>query len=307
MPASLPLYFEANRGQVDSPAQFVARGRDSQFLISPDAAQFVLRKTTASGAFTARAVRMQFVGAEGRAQISGAEELAGKINYLIGNDAAGWQTGVATFARVRVADVYPGVNLIYYGNQRQLEYDFTIAPGADPGVIAIRFDGADKISISPAGELVLNLGDSEIRQPEAGHLSNWSAAHDKEISGGYKILDAHTVAFAVGDYDHSLPLVIDPILSYSTYFGGSADDAAYRWRWTRTVLFMSRARRFRAKLATVGAFQTNYAGGTYAGDAFVAKFSNNGTNVALVYCTYLGGSQMISPMALPWTTRATSF
>ena len=99
------------------------------------------------------------------------------------------------------AEIYPGVNLTYYGNQRQLEYDFTVAPGANPGVIAIRFDGADNISINPAGEMVLNLGDREIRQPKPV-IYQTTGGSRKEISGGYKILDAHTVAFAVNDYDH---------------------------------------------------------------------------------------------------------
>jgi len=164
-------------------------------------------------------------GAGGAAAIRGRKQpranfrrggIVRQINYLIGNEPARWQTGVATFARVRVGRLYPGVNLIYYGNQRQLEYDFTVAPGADPSVIAIRFDGADEISVSPAGELVLNLGDGEIRQPKPVIYQIANGAR-KEISGGYKILDTRTVAFAIGDYDPSLPLVIDPILSYSTY------------------------------------------------------------------------------------------
>jgi hypothetical protein len=126
--------------------------------------------------------------------------LSGKINYLVGNNPAQWQTGVTTFARVRVGGLYPGVNLIYYGNQRQLEYDLTVAPNADPGVIAIHFDGADKISVNAAGELVLNLGDGEIRQPKPV-IYQMAGGEREEISGGYKILDAHTVAFAIGDYD----------------------------------------------------------------------------------------------------------
>ena len=287
MPGALPLYFEANRGQADSPAQFIARGRDSQFLISPDAAQFVLHKTTAPGVFSARSVRMQFVDANSRAYISGAEELPGKINYIIGNEPAGWQTGVPTFARVRVADIYSGVNLTYYGNQRQLEYDFTVAPGVNPGVIAIHFDGADAISISPAGELVLNLGESEIRQPKPFIYQTADGAR-QEINGGYILLDEHTVAFAMGNYDRSLPLVIDPILSYSTYFGGTAADTAWKIALDTNGFVYVAGNSLSSKLAKVGTFQTNYAGGAYLGDAFVAKFSNDGSN--LVYCTYLGGS-----------------
>lgn len=288
MPAGMPLYFEANQGQVDSPAQFIALGRDSQFLISPDTAQFVLRKMTAPRTFSARAVRMQFVGANSRAQIFGAEELSGKINYLIGNEPARWQTGVATFARVRIGQLYPGVNLTYYGNQRQFEYDFTVTPDADPSIIAISFDGTDKISVNPAGELVLNLGDSEIRQPKPVIYQIANGAR-QEISGGYKMLDVHTVAFALGNYDHSLPLVIDPILSYSTYFGATAATTAWKVAVDTNGFVYVAGETLSTKLATVGAFQTNYAGGTYTGDAFVAKFGNIDTN--LVYCTYLGGSQ----------------
>ena len=289
MPAGLSLYFEANQGQVNFPAQFVARGRDSEFMISPGTAQFVLRKTTAPGTFSARTVRMEFVGANDRAQISGAEELSGKINYLIGNQPAHWQTGVTAFARVDVGQLYSGVNLTYYGNQRQLEYDF-----------AIRFDGADKVSISNAGELVLNLGDSEIRQPKPVIYQTANGAR-REISGGYRILDAHTAAFTVGDYDHSLPLVIDPVLSYSTYFGGSADDTAAAVAVDTNGFIYVVGETLSTKLATVGAFQTNFAGGSYNGDAFVAKFSNNGSN--LVYYTYLGGSQddLASGLALDKT------
>jgi len=293
MPASLPLYFEANQGQVDFPAQFIARGRDSEFLISPAEAQFILCKMTAPGSFSERTVRMQFTGANEGAQISGAEALSGKINYLIGNEPARWRTGVATFARVRVGQLYPGINLAYYGNQRQLEYDFTVAPEANPGVIAIHFDGADNISVNSAGELVLNLGGSEIRQPKPVIYQTANGAR-KEISGGYKILDACTAGFAIGDYDHGLPLVIDPILSYSTYFGGNADDIAWKVAVDTNgfiyVAGQTLSSQFAANmsLSTPGAFQTKFQGGSQAGDAFVAKFGNSGSN--LVYFTYLGGS-----------------
>ena len=162
VPANLPLYFEADQGQANVPAQFIARGHDYQFLISPAEAQIVLRKTAAESA----AVRMQFVGANAQAQIRGDAELPGKINYLTGNDPAQWRTGVAMFAKVRVGELYPGVNLVYYGNQQQLEYDFDIAPGANPQAIAMHFDGVDKISVNPQGELVLSLAGGEIRQPK---------------------------------------------------------------------------------------------------------------------------------------------
>jgi len=290
--SGMPLYFEANRGQADHSAQFIARGCNSQFLISPAGAQIVLRQEAAAPV----TMRMQFMGANPQAQIRGDAEQAGKINYLTGNDPARWHTGVPTFAQVRVEEVYPGIGLVYYGNQQQLEYDFAVAPGAEPGAIKMHFDGADKIAVNAQGELVLTLAGGEIHQPKPVIYQMANGARH-EISGGYRLLDAHTVAFAVGNYDQSLPLVIDPILSYSTYFGGNAGEIAWAVKvvnvGTNNFVYVA-GQTFSSKftnnvpLSTFGAYQTNYNGGTLAGDAFVAKFDSLGSN--LLYFTYLGGS-----------------
>jgi Beta-propeller repeat len=282
---NLPLYFEAAHGQDNGPAQFITRGRDAEFLISAAEARFVLQKSGAT-----RAVQMQFIGANPHAQISGDSELSGKINYLTGNDPARWRSGISTFAQVRVEQIYPGVNLIYYGNQQQLEYDFTVAPNTNPNAIAIHFDGAGKISVNAQGELVLNLGRDEIRQPKPLIYQTAGGARRK-IDGGYKILDAHTVAFAVGNYDRSLPLVIDPILSYSTYFGGNFGETAWAVAVStndNSVYIAGETFSTRFSQITTNAYQTNFMGGTLTGDAFVAKFGSSGTN--LIYMTYLGGN-----------------
>ncbi|MGO8836867.1 MAG: beta strand repeat-containing protein [Limisphaerales bacterium] len=290
LPANLPLYFEANQGQVNVPAPFIARGHDYQFLISPAEVQIALH----NAATVPAAVRMQFIGASAQAQVCGDAELSGKINYLTGNDPAQWRTGLATFARVRVGGLYPGVNLVYYGNQQQLEYDFAIAPGTDPSAIAIHFDGVDKISVNSQGELILSLAGGEIRQPRPVIYQTPEGAR-KEIEGGYRLVDAHTIAFAIGQYDHSQPLVIDPLLTFSTYFGGTAGDTAWAVAVdTNGFIYMAGqtlSQKFYTNgpdFSTLGAFQTNYAGGKLTGDAFVAKLNNAGTNI--IYLTYLGGS-----------------
>jgi hypothetical protein len=236
---------------------------------------------------------MQFAGASAQAQISGDTELNGKINHLTGNDPAQWHTGVAMFAKVRVSELYPGVNLVYYGNQQQLEYDFTIAPGAKPDAIAIRFDGVDTIAANAKGELVLTLGDAEIRQPKPVLYQMVGGARH-EINGGYRLVDARTVAFDVGPYDRTLPLVIDPILSHSTYFGGNSGDTAWAVAVDTNGFIYVAGQTFSSRitnnvpLARPGAYQTNFHGGTFTGDAFVAKFDNVAQN--LIYFTYLGGS-----------------
>ena len=288
MPANLPLYFEANQGQANIPAQFIARGRDYQFSVSPVEAHIALRQTGAQPA----AVRMQFVGANPQALIRGDAELPGKINYLTGSNPAQWRTGVPMFAQVRVGELYPGVNLVYYGNQQLLEYDFTVAPGANPQAIAMHFDGVDKISSSSQDELILSLAGGEVRQPKPVIYQMMGNVR-KEIKGGYRIVDAHTVAFAIGAYDNSQPLVIDPVLSYSTFFGGSAGETGYSVALdTNGNVYMtgqtlstqfSPSRPF-----TTNAFQKNFAGGSLTGDAFVFKL--NAASGQPAYITYLGGS-----------------
>jgi len=285
---NLPLYFEANPSQTKPPAQFLARGRDCQFLISPSESRLLLRKMdAASGEISLCAVQMQFINANAQAEIHGDAEQPGKINYLIGNDPAQWRTGVATFAQVRVEQLYSGIGLIYYGNQQQLEYDFTVAPHANPGQITIRFAGADKISVSSRGELVLTVGKDEIRQPKPLLYQTVNGARE-EISGGYKIVDAHTVAFDIGKYNHALPLVIDPILSYSTYFGGNVSDTAWAISLDTNGFIYVAGQTLSTQFSTSGAFQTNFQGGVALGDAFVAKFDNLAAYP--VYITYLGGN-----------------
>jgi hypothetical protein len=290
----MPLFFEA-----DSSSQFSAFGNNSALSISTAGSQIVLRKSAEETA----TVQMLLVGANPAAQILGDGEMSGKINYFVGAPAQ-WRSGVATFSKVRVAEIYPGINLVYYGNQKRLEYDFNIAPGANPDSIQICFDGADKISINSQGELVLKVGDGEIRQP-APVVYQMVADVRKEISGGYKIVNANTIAFAVGNYDHDLPLVIDPILSYSTYFGGTAGETAWAVAvGTNDGSIYITGQTFSQKAFTNGipvppfstngafsttdAFQTNFQGGKIDGDAFVAKFDSSGQN--LLYLTYLGGN-----------------
>ena len=291
--ANLPLYFEASSGQSDIPAQFMARGHDYQFLISPAEAKILLRNTDAGSAI----VRMQFIGANPQAQIRGDAELRGKINYLTGNDPAHWQTGVATFAKVQVGELYPGINLVYYGNQQQLEYDFTIAPGANPDAIAIHFTGTDRISINSRGDLVLKLANGEVRQPKPLIYQTTDGTR-KEIEGGYRLLNAHTAAFTLGNYDRTSPLVIDPELSYSTYFGGTSGETAWAvavntndgsiYVTGETLSQLLRTNGTSFAFPIPGAFQTSFQGGKLRGDAFVARFNSSGTN--LIYLTYLGGN-----------------
>jgi sugar lactone lactonase YvrE len=250
-------------------------------------------------------VRLKLVGANPEAQAVGLDPLPGKSNYFIGNDPKKWRTNVPNYARVKYQEIYPGIDLVYYGNQQQLEYDFVVAPGADPSVVTLEVgvegirpakgERGSPLQIAADGDLVIHLGGGEVRfhkpvvyQPVINH-GQWPADSGERtvVEGHYVLTASNQVRFALGPYDHTRLLVIDPALIYSTYLGGSSYDygsaiavdssgSAYVAGATASADFP----------VTVGARQTTYGGGMY--DAFVAKLNSTGS--ALAYSTYLGGS-----------------
>ena len=300
----MPLFFEANRGQTPGAATFVARGHNYQFLLFPGEAQIVLRKSDGKLGLTqgrgelppriaasTRALRMQILGGSSTASMSGENLMQGKMNYFIGNNPSQWRTRVPLYRRVQARNVYPKIDLSWYGNEQRLEYDFVVHPGASPQTIAIRFAGADKIRISPSGELVLQLGDEEIRQP-APTVYQFDGHARKTISGAYVLRSSNSIGFQIGEYNRELPLTIDPILSYSTYFGGNAGDAALSVKVSASdgsIYLAGETLSSSFPFSTpAGAFQPAFGGGAINGDAFVAKLDNTATE--LIYFTYVGGS-----------------
>lgn len=282
---NLPLWFEAG-----STGHFIAHGAKSAFTVTPTGTEFTLAKESHQ---TAQA-RLQLVGANPAARITGEAELSGKLNYFVGNNPSQWQANVPTFSKVQVENVYPGINVVYYGNQQKLEYDFNLDVGANPSAIALRFDGAENISLNSHGALIIQFKDGAVVQ-HAPLAYQTIQGHQQIVAADYKMLDAHTVTFALGDYDHRHPLVIDPVLTYSTYFGGNYGDTA----WAIAVSpvdgsiyvagqTLSTQVSNNIPLSTPNAFQTSFQGGNKSGDAFVAKFDYTGTN--LIYATYIGGN-----------------
>ena len=300
---ALPLCFEPSSLEAEAPSNFIARGPNYQFMVTAGQAQFIFSQPqTSTGSLSVRRearpvtgaairrVRLSFLGADPLATLSGSGELEGKANYLIGNRPDKWRTQVPLFSAVRVNGLYPGIALTYYGNQRQLEYDFSIAAKADASAIALRFDGVDKLSISTQGDLVLAVAGAELRQHKP---IIYQIVHGvrHEVQGGYLLLDARTVRFALGPYDHDWPLVIDPVFSYSTYFGGNAGDTglAVKVDSSGSVYLAGETLSTSFPPASSGTpFQSHLSGGTTTGDAFVAKLDSTGSK--LIYFTYLGGS-----------------
>jgi Beta-propeller repeat len=166
---------------------------------------------------------MKLVGANPNPQVEGVDPLPGKSNYFIGSDPQGWRTDIANYARVPYREVYPGVDLVYYGTPGQLEYDWVVAPGADPNVIRLAFEGVEELQVDAQGELVLQVGRIEIQQHKPV-VYQQIAGPRHTISGRYVIKGKYLASFQIGEYDLSQPLVIDPVLVYSTYLGGSGNQ-----------------------------------------------------------------------------------
>jgi uncharacterized repeat protein (TIGR01451 family) len=230
-PVSLPMFFEANQGQTDPRVKFLSRGHGYSLFLTADEAVLNLPVETRRAASPAASankasansvIRMRLAGANSAVRVSGAELLPGKSNYFIGNNPAKWHRGIAQYARVNYESVYPGIDLTYYGNQGQLEYDFRITPGADPNQIALTFDGAS--ARLDAGELVLSTGKGDVRF-RAPYIYQPDGDTKKSVTGSFRQLADNKIGFQIDSYDRSRELVIDPSLSYFTYLGGSGTES----------------------------------------------------------------------------------
>ena len=217
----LPLIFEPNVGQGNAAAKFLAHGPG--YGLSLDATGAVLgMQAQPPSRGRELVVRMKLVGANLGAGIAGTDLLPGKSNYLVGSDPHQWRTGISQFAGVRYGNIYPGIDLVFYGNQGHLEYDFRVAPGADPSRAELQFDGVGKLEIRN-GDLLFATGDREkgtpmlrMRRPE---IYQRNGDHRTPVEGRFVLRADHRVSFEVGSYDRGRELIIDPALDFSSYFG----------------------------------------------------------------------------------------
>ncbi|MBI3249008.1 MAG: hypothetical protein HYZ50_21100 [Deltaproteobacteria bacterium] len=370
--AHVPLHFEPNQGQTDEQVHFLSRARGYTLFLTSTEAVLALRQNSEARIQKSESqhptphtqppavLRMQFIGANLNPQIAGHEELPGQVNYFIGNNPDKWRTNIPTFAKVQYQDVYPGVDLVYYGNQQQLEFDFVVAPGADPKAIRLTFDGLvgaglvpigvnltakagfavpsplggegqDEgkrrakdpltpltLALSPAGrgdvlplqsgkdpkltpmpqesplqitdngDLIVSVAGGEVRLRKPQIYQEIDGVR-QPISGHYVIIDSEIssplipnpqsltpkVGFQIAAYDTSKPLIIDPVLSYSTYLGGSSDDYAYALTPDGSGGVWVAGETYSTNFPTANPFQAANAGGY---DTFVARISNNGVS-----------------------------
>ncbi len=316
--SQLPLIFEPNQGQTDPSVKFVSRGAGYSLFLDSTGAVLAMRTAQPASASRSTAsrdgsengpnmesVRMTLVGSNPAAAVAGSEQLPGKSNYFIGNDPKKWHTGVPQFAGVRYRNVYPGIDLVFYGSQGRLEYDFKVAPGANASQAELQFDGATKLELSH-GDLILKGTDASVRL-QAPRVYQSVAGRQHPVDGRFVLRAANRVGFEIGAYDRSRELVIDPTVSYSTYFGGSGSETypSIAVNGDGFIYLAGSTTSTDLPVTTLpAALQSTLKG---AQNIFILKLDPTAGAGGILYLTYLGGSGTDISSGLAVDTSGTAY
>jgi hypothetical protein len=300
-----PLVFEPNQGQAAPQVKWLARGNGYQLFLTADGATMVMRdrgteapKTSflaasfspsgpvsaPTNASPSSVIRMKLNGSRSWDNVNGLEPTGGMSNYLIGNDPKQWHLNIPHYARLQTESVYEGIDLVLYSNGGELEYDFVVAPYADPKQIRLAFDGVDGMRVDGrTGDLLLTVANGvEVRQMRPRVYQRFGNQL-VDVAGVYEVLDRKQATFALAAYDAGRPLVIDPTLTFTTFLAGSNTDEAHAVAVDGSANTYVTGHTASIDFPTVSPIQT-YQG---VGDAFVTKLSSNGT---ILFSTYLGGN-----------------
>ena len=314
----LPLSFEENQGQADKDVKFISRGANSDLFLTANEAVLVLRRGgggrgdrvaqsadegSAAARQEAKVLRMRLAGANASPRVAGFERQKGLINYLVGDDPSRWHIGVSTFGKISYSEVYPGIDLVYYGNQRELEFDFVIAPGTDPRPIRLAFGGADRIDVGSGGELNVRVGGEEVVLRKPVIYQTDDTGRRVEVAGSYQLRGRDQVAFNVGTYDATRPLVIDPVVVYSTFLGSSGGETGYGIAVDGTGNAYVTGQTTSVNFPSTKSIRTGI--NVFSGEVFVTKINPTGTE--LVYSTIVGGSDNDRGFAIALDTSGNAY
>ncbi|MFQ6671916.1 MAG: SBBP repeat-containing protein [Candidatus Tectimicrobiota bacterium] len=277
---TLPLYFIENRGQVTEPVRYYVKGHGATIFFTPDEVVFAVRNHESQ---QVAQYRVRYLGARPEAPLAGLKKEAATVNYFIGTDPARWRQGIATYSEIGIEELYPGIDLIYRGKAGTFEYEFRVRPGGDPADIAIAYRGVKSLRIDDGENLVIETDAGEVVE-EKPHIYQDIDGTRVDVAGGFSLAGPTTVAFAVSDYRRDAPLIIDPVLAYSTFLGGSDFDYARAIAIDATGAVYVTGRTESRDLPTAGPLNNSLGGRR---DAFVIKLNPSGSG--LVYATYVGG------------------
>ena len=279
----LPLAFEPNVGESLAGIDYLAQGPGYSVGLTGSTALLSLQNGLLS---TEQFIDVLLLGADPAAKAIGQQQLPGVVNHLLGSSPSDWHTNIPTYAQVSYQNVYPGVDLVYHGSQGQLEYDFVVNPAASPGLIRLSIGGVQSLSLDAPGDLVLHTSGGVLTEKAP---SVYQTANDinRPVAGRYVLENGNQVGFAVGSYDATKPLVIDPVLQYSTYLGGSGGELSGGIAVDSVGAVYVSGETISTDFPTAGnPFMRSMPNGVR--DAFVSKLNGDGS--ALLYSTYLGGT-----------------
>ncbi len=289
----LPVHFIENRGQVDRNVLFYEKGAGHNTFLTKDGVVVVLRKRGAEasakgGKYMTETMKLVFKGADKDTVVTGKKPLPGRVNYFVGRDRSKWRAGLSTYSEVLYKDIYKNVDMRFYGKDGDIEYDVVVHPGADPSVARFAIEGAKEVRVTEEGEMEISLGQGRVIE-ERPVMYQEIDGKRVVVEGGYRLIGkmdgAFVYGFDVAAYDRTKDLVIDPLLEYSTYLGGSITD------YGNAIAVDSTGAVYIAGQTNSSDFPvSNPIQGVYGGlsDAFVTKIDPTGTFV--VYSTYFGGS-----------------
>jgi hypothetical protein len=281
------LRFEKNEGQADSKVAFLCRGKNHVlFLTTMGSVMHLLRNGANQNSIP---LKMELLGANPNPKVKGTDLLKSRSNYFRGNDPARWLTDIPHYARVAYEGVYDGIDLVYYINNNEVEFDLIVKPGIKPDVILLRFSGTDKVKKNRAGDIIVRAGSHELiyRKPLAWQTAG-NEKHNVDVQ--YTFTDDNCICFNLGAYDTNEPLVIDPQFVYSTYLGGTETEIGYAIAVDEEGCAYVAGSTSSTDFPTFNSFQSGKSPGmfNYLRDVFVTKFNPEGTDI--VFSTYLGGN-----------------